>query len=345
MILGFGQGIAQYYRFSALELAEKKLKSQAMTLVLSGGVFAAVLGPLAASLSAEIYGNCYFGSFIIMAIIGALNFCAIFYVKFPQENQIEKLLDESTKSSSQAVQARTLFEIVSQPKFIVACAVSTLAHSTMTMVMSNCAVEMMGAGFTLSSCSFVMSAHFIAMFAPGFFAGQFIGLYGPMAVATAGILLFLASGISFILGVTFLNFCCGMVLLGIAWNFCFSSGTIMLTDCYKPTEATYVQSVNDFILFFCAALSSILGGLIYNMYCWVTLMYSMFGIILLAILFLIFQVNTEHNMESPQFLLSALVDKQFLPQAKDELVALSDYSKNSIPNSYYDDTEAIRTDV
>ena len=32
-----------------------------------------------------------------------------------------------------------------------------------------------------------------------------------------------------------------MVLLGLAWNFSFSSGTVMLTDCYRKEEAMDVQ--------------------------------------------------------------------------------------------------------
>jgi hypothetical protein len=34
-----------------------------------------------------------------------------------------------------------------------------------------------------------------------------------------------------------------MILLGIGWNLAFSAGTIMLTGCYSPIEATDVQVV------------------------------------------------------------------------------------------------------
>lgn len=47
--IGLGQGLGQFYRFSAVELSPESLKTSAVTYVLSGGIIAAFCGPLAAN--------------------------------------------------------------------------------------------------------------------------------------------------------------------------------------------------------------------------------------------------------------------------------------------------------
>jgi CHASE2 domain-containing sensor protein len=51
-----------------------------------------------------------------------------------------------------------------------------------------------------------------------------------------------------------------LVLLGIGWNFLFLTGTVLLTECYQPSEKHKLQAVNDFIIFAVQAISSLLAG-------------------------------------------------------------------------------------
>lgn len=68
-ILGLGQGLGQFYRFSAIELSPPELKSRAVTYVLSGGIIAAFLGPTAATYSAKILSTEYQGSFLAITLV------------------------------------------------------------------------------------------------------------------------------------------------------------------------------------------------------------------------------------------------------------------------------------
>lgn len=72
---------------------------------------------------------------------------------------------------------------------------------------------------------------------------------GTFVVSVYGAVLFAMSATVFAIGQEKWNYFAGMLLLGIAWNFSFSAGTVMLTESYLPHEATDVQAVNDFILF------------------------------------------------------------------------------------------------
>ena len=56
----------------------------------------------------------------------------------------------------------------------------------------------------------------------------------------------------------------GMGLCGVAWNLCFSSGTVMLSTCYRPEDAARVQGANDFVIFAIAGAGSFGSGFLFR---------------------------------------------------------------------------------
>eukprot|EP01040_Poterioochromonas_malhamensis_P015709 gene15709-17636_t len=277
--IGLAQGLGQFYRFSAVEISPPELKSSAITYTLSGGIIAAFLGPTSASFSAHMVGDEYTGSYLMVAIFALLNQIVIMFVNFPPRPSKEDTKDLSSINSSSEVSTapedriRPMKEIVQQPKFILACMIATLAHTIMVMVMSNVSVDMNDNAFSINTSSIVMEIHFFSMFGPGFFTGKLIERYGSFVVALIGGILFGGSSVVLATGKELWNFILGMSLVGIAWNFSFSAGTVMLTHCYKPKEATEVQAVNDFILFTIAGAGSLISGVIYDEIGWNWLIY------------------------------------------------------------------------
>lgn len=270
--IGLGQGLGQFYRFSAVEVSPDYLKSRAVTYVLSGGIIAAFLGPTCANYSATLLKQDYLASFSLIAGIAVLNQFTVLCVNFPppiipkqivradtpntmvanalhegsQTNSITQsyvskggsgpvrmvnVVDNRESFSSQKI--RSAKEIVSQPMFIVACTVATLAHTIMVMIMSNVTLAMDGSGFSFGKSSLTLEVHFLAMFCPGFFTGRLIERYGTFTVAFLGAVVFALSSFVLAVGDEFWNYSFGMVLSGLGWNFAFSAGTVMLTCCYK----------------------------------------------------------------------------------------------------------------
>jgi MFS family permease len=92
-------------------------------------------------------------------------------------------------------------------------------------------------GYSFQQCSLVMELHFFAMFSPGFISGKLIEKYGSFRIAMVGGFIFAGSSAVFATGggQTW-NYFLGMILLGVAWNFAFSAGTVMLTGCYRVSE-------------------------------------------------------------------------------------------------------------
>lgn len=236
--IGLGQGLGQFYRFSAVEITPEHLKSRAVTYVLSGGILAAFLGPTSANYSISMVGEDYQGSYMLIAFIAILNEITIFFVKFPSrpdasESKEAGGLVTSDSLPFQKSEVRTSLQIVSQPLFIVSCTVATLAHTIMVMIMSNVTIDMEDSGYGFSSTSLVMELHFFAMFSPGFVSGKLIETYGTVGIAFVGGIIFAASAVVLAIDSELWNFVLGMILVGVAWNFSFSAGTVMLTSSYK----------------------------------------------------------------------------------------------------------------
>lgn len=280
-LVGCGQGIGQFYRFSAVEISPPHFKEQAISYVLSGGVLAAVLGPVSASYSDTMVSEQYTGSFIIMAAIGLLNMGVLSLITFPP------IHTHNQNQPNSAAVGRSLRSIVSTPEFILSCTIATVAHTVMTMVMSNCTIAMNERRFSFSDQSWVMMGHFLAMFSPGFFTGKMIASHGGFLVSVVGSIIFALSSVVFVIGQEYWNFMLGMILLGVGWNLAFSSGTAMLTSCYSKDEATDVQAVNDFILFSVAGCGSLVSGAIYSSLGWFKLIYIISSLMFINLIFFV----------------------------------------------------------
>jgi MFS family permease len=263
--VGLGQGLGQFYRFSAVEISSPEQKSKAITYVLSGGVIAAFLGPVCADNTANLdKDHKFLGSYLIIALIGLMNEITICFVDFPKPfssrgSDVQNIMntsegDESEESALHvdsaniqkkldainAIRERTAYEIVTQPLFLLSCFVATMAHTIMVMLMSDVTLAMDDYGYSLAATSLVMELHFFSMFGPGFFTGKLILRYGSFSIALiGGVILGAAAGV-FLIKTDLWNFYLGMILLGVGWNFSFSAGTVMLTDSYQVRNSIHL---------------------------------------------------------------------------------------------------------
>ena len=292
--VGLGQGFGQFYRFSAVEIAPASIKPQAVTYVLSGGVLAAILGPNLATLTVNLFPDRpYTGAFLMIGIVAIVNQICCLMVRFPdsivtrpsgKQGGSKPSIGgpvEAMAVSITGVENRPIVIIITEPLFMVSCAVATLAHTIMVMVMSNATLALSSQGFPVEDASLMMMLHFACMFVPGFFTGKLIEKFGPFIVAMFGAVVFACCAITFLSGMDIVNFYVGMSLLGIAWNFSFSAGTVMLTGSYKKSEAADVQAVNDFILFTVAGVGSLLSGIVYSFTSWYSLILLVSGMMMI----------------------------------------------------------------
>ena len=72
LLIGSYQAFAQFYRFAAGEVADDAFRARAISLVLAGGVVAALLGPLLGRIGGPLLQPMYLGSFLILSFVSML---------------------------------------------------------------------------------------------------------------------------------------------------------------------------------------------------------------------------------------------------------------------------------
>jgi len=125
LMLGYAVANMQLYRFAAVELAPGRFRAQAISYVTAGGVVAGIVGPTLASWTPDLWLPTFQASFVAAIVIHAIVFTVLGFIEFP----IVKPEDSSGPQ-------RPLFEIVTQPAYMVAAAGAMIAFGVMSFVMA-----------------------------------------------------------------------------------------------------------------------------------------------------------------------------------------------------------------
>ena len=196
---------------------------------------------------------------------------------------------------------RTALEILAQPRCACAVSVASLAHTSMVMLMSCLTLAMDAEGYPFQLTCLTLELHFLSMYAPGLLGSStFIRRAGPYLASVAGLAFYAVSATILASGRRLPDFIVGMALCGIAWNLCFSSGTVLLTTCYTSDESLMVQAVNDLIIFGLAGSGSFASGYIYAALGWENLIYIVAAIMALFAIILGYALLINRKQQQQQ---------------------------------------------
>lgn len=277
MLFGPFQASAQYYRFAAAESVPAAGAPRAISIVLIGGLIAALLVPSLIDLySAQFTQHKYLGAFLFTATVTALTFVPIAFLK-----PLDVAFQDGGDGAAAASSARPLRQVVMQPSFGVAVINGALGFAMMSFVMTATplAMEICGVG---NSSTDVIQKHVIAMFLPSLFTGHLIQRFGLLPVLITGHVAFAAAFLTALSGIEVMHFSVALIALGLGWNFCFVGGSTLLTTLHNPAEKGRVQGLNEFIVFSTTALASFAAGLILNRYGWETVNQAAFVMLVIA---------------------------------------------------------------
>jgi len=260
LFTGSFNGFCHYFRFAAADVSTDALRSKAISYVLAGSVFAALLGPTLARNTYDILPVSYAGVYLALIGVYLLVATIISFVDIPRP----------TAEQRKAAGGRPLAEIARQPKFIIAVCAATFGYLVMSFLMTVTPIAMGVCGFTFSDSSYVIQAHVLGMYAPAFFTGHLINRFGVNNILIAGSVLCGASIVIHLSGIGYLNFLSGLVLVGIGWNFLFTGGTTLLTQTYTPAEKAKVQGLNDFFIWGTISVGAVTSGAVQHSAGWST---------------------------------------------------------------------------
>ncbi|MBX2880719.1 MAG: MFS transporter [Granulosicoccus sp.] len=256
-----------FYRFAAADCASDSFRPKAISLVMAGGLLAAIIGPQLNKLLFDLghlpiaggvfLPNPFIGTYL--AIIG-INLFGMF---------LFCLLDLPGKETQQsgdqtALTARSHSQLLRDKNILVAIICAMVSYSLMNLVMTATPLAVLGCGFSSNEANDIVSAHVLAMFIPSFFTGHLIVRFGNTRVIAAGLVMLALAGMVGLMGVKLGNFYLALIFLGIGWNFGFIGATSLLTDAHAPHERGRAQGLNDMLVFGLVTLASLASGGLLN---------------------------------------------------------------------------------
>ena len=244
------------FRFAAADTASPAYRPKAISLVMAGGLAAAVIGPqIIVPLFRDILAPTPFaGAYLMVVAVNILAAPILFLIDIPKPKPRAK----------DAPSGRPLREILAVPRVRAAIICAMVSYALMNLVMTATPLAVVGCGFSPDMAGTIVMAHVLAMFAPSFFTGHLIARFGAEKIVALGLVLLGLTAVVATLGVDIENFFVALILLGLGWNFGFIGATDMLTASHTPEERAKVQGLNDFLVFGMVTVASLSSGALLN---------------------------------------------------------------------------------
>ena len=254
---GVYAAFGQYYRFAAADTAPQDFRSKAISLVLTGGVVAAFVGPYLAKSGQNLVTAEFMGSYLFLIGLTVLTALVLIFLDIPN-------LTPSERAAAQ----RPLSRIMMQPVFIAATLAATMGQGVMNLLMTAIPIAMLEADFQFIDTAFVISWHSFGMFGPGFVTGSLIKRFGEVRIILTGVVLqIVCIGVA-LSGEGVMEFWLAMLLLGVGWNFAFTGGTSLLTTAHNPAERAKTQGAMSVINYAFVAVVSLSSGALLHFFGW-----------------------------------------------------------------------------
>ncbi len=276
-LVGVFNAVGQYYRFAAAESVTVNLRSKAISLTLSGGVLAALLGPNLARWTRDMLPQPFAASFLALVGIALLAVVLATGLRLKPPAPVV------------ASVSMPFLPLLRRPDFLLAVIGGVVGYALMNLLMTATPLAMMCSHFGFAETATVIQWHVVAMFAPSFVTGSLIQRFGVLPVMLLGGLCMLGCiGIA-VNGESLLHFELALVLLGIGWNFLYVGATARLVECCPTQQKAQVQAFNDTLVFLAiAGVTFSTGGLV-ERYGWLMLNYYAAIPVLLLILAIVWQ--------------------------------------------------------
>lgn len=274
LVAGYYNANGQLYRFAAAELAAPAYREKAISLVLAGGLFGAVLGPNIATRTRALTETPFVGAYLALAVVAVISMLIMAVLRFPPV--LAKVAGGPT--------GRPLGQIMRQPVFIVSTVGAALGYGVMNLLMAATPLAMQVSNLPFEDTALVLQWHVIGMFAPGFFTGHLIRRFGTFPIMAAGVVLNVLCIAIALTGVELHQFVLALFLLGIGWNFLFTGSTTLSLKAYRPEEKDQAQAAINFCVFSVMAVTSFASGALVTTQGWRLLnLGSLFPVALTAV--------------------------------------------------------------
>lgn len=255
-VLGTYISIANFYRFAATDFLDGKGKANAISLVVAGGVLAAIFGPLAANFLKSVNGYSDFSlCYAIMSLMAVLTIILIYFWR------------QNPESSGHHCNQKEDASNVRTPYVILAIITSSWGYLSMNLLMVQAAIYMRDF-CAFDKVSSAIQAHVLAMFLPSFFAGYFIKRMGEKKFILAGFGILSIACIVSLIYFDYKSIYWALVILGIGWNVMYVGGGALLSRYVNNGNQHKWQGINDTMIALCATLGAFMPAPMFVYFGW-----------------------------------------------------------------------------
>ncbi|WGS50534.1 MFS transporter [Paraburkholderia sp. D15] len=257
-LLGAYVAFANFYRFAAVDGLAPELRPKGVSLVVAGGIVAALSGPLLSIGLKDVSGFAPFS--LCYASFVLLGLATIVLIAFWRPAQASTASTRVAGKNTVTTRAPVLAAVV-------AAALSYLLMN-MLMVQASLVMESICASFDTSSL--VIQAHVVAMFAPSFATGMILSRIGHRNTLLAGYLLLAGCAVLGIWGSGIGAIAAALVMLGVGWNFGYVGGGALLACSLSDDRRYRMQGINDCVIAVCATAGAFLPAVLQSSIGWQT---------------------------------------------------------------------------
>jgi MFS family permease len=259
--LGVYIAVANFNRFAATDNLDQDLKPKAISLVVAGGVIAAVVGPMLTEWlrdvgSYPLFSLCY-ASFIGLAVLSLLVAGSL-----PSDAAVPISDRENEKA---AMKHQPLIT----PTIAIAVIVAALGYGVMNLLMIQASMHMKHMHEGFSDVRLAIQWHVIAMFAPSFFTGAIIQRLGTKTTICAGLIMLIGCAAINMGSINYVVMTLSLITLGVGWNLTYiGSGTLLAQALQNAPEAIQVQGKNDLVIAIFATIGAFTPSLLLGTVGW-----------------------------------------------------------------------------
>jgi MFS family permease len=266
LFFGVGQGTNLLARYAAADLTLQHERAQAMSLLMFGSTFGAVLSlvlvePLrkvASSIGLEEFSGPYL--FAVAMLVVALANTGLRLI--PDPLKVAGGVDPTAKRFQLPNVGHAIRVVRSNQLASIGLLSMIVSQTAMVAVMTMTPIHMSEHGHDGTS-SYVIALHVIGMYGLAPFIGRLSDRWGRLQVVIGGAaVMVLATTISAAAGARPSMLFLGLFLLGLGWSGAMISGTALVTDNVPVSEKVGVQGSADLLMSLSGGSAAFLSGFV-----------------------------------------------------------------------------------
>ena len=236
-LVGLHKATGAYYRYLAADRAAPGGRSRALATVLSGGVAAAIVGPLAAAGSVNVLSTPYAASYLLVATVCTLALPLIAALSNATAAARGGTVDAAVRSTPTPLGSALRFGAFWDGTFALC-----VAGGVMTLLMAIGPLANAHAGHSMDQGAMIIQWHMIGMYAPSWCTGRMTTALGPKRTALIGTMCLVLGGAVGAQGTGMFWMMGGLALIGVGWNVLYVAGSAFTVQSYPPGTGSRIQS-------------------------------------------------------------------------------------------------------